>query len=79
MDVAARQRQRVRLTERARSLAWAQADAAGPMTELERTEFLLRRLHPDMPEVSMRQVLDQLAQAYARGSWRGFERPTPSD
>lgn len=79
MDQQARGRERLRLTTRARLLAWALADAAGPMSELERAEFLLRRLHPDMPEVSLRQVLDQLAAAEARGEWRGFVRPEPTD
>jgi hypothetical protein len=79
MDQAARGRERLRLSERERLLAWAQADAAGPTTELERAEFLLRRLHPEMAEASLQQILEQLARAYVDGTWTGFERPAPLD
>ena len=75
MSVEQRQGVRVRLAERARLLAWQQADAAGPMTELERAQFLLRRLYPSMPEAALQQVLEQLAAAEARGAWDGFRRP----
>lgn len=75
MDLRARQAERMRLTMRARLLAWAHADGAGPTNELERAELLLRRLYPDMPEASMREVLEQLEAAQARGEWQGFERP----
>lgn len=77
MDAQARGRERLRLSERGRLLAWAQADAAGPTSELEQAEFLLRRLHPELPEVSMGQLLDQLAAAQVAGTWHGFERPGP--
>lgn len=75
MTVEQRQGVRIRLAERARLLAWQQAEAAGPMTELERAEFLLRRLYPSMPEAALRQVLEQLAAAEARGTWDGFRPP----
>ena len=77
MDREARGRERLRLMHRGRLLAWAQADAAGPMSELERGEFLLRRLHPELTESDLRQVLEQLATAEARGEWDGFVRPEP--
>ncbi len=75
MGEAARGAVRLRLSRRGRLLAWQQADAAGPMTPLERAEFLLRRLYPLFPEVQLRQVLDQLAAAEAAGRWSGFQRP----
>jgi hypothetical protein len=77
MDANQRQAARRRLAQRGRLLAWAQADAAGPMTELERARFLLRRLHPTLAETSLRQILDELAEAEARGDWHGFRRPDP--
>jgi hypothetical protein len=45
------------------------------MTELARAELLLRRLYPSMPEAALRQVLEQLAAAAARGTWDGFRPP----
>jgi hypothetical protein len=77
MGMEERQAVRVRLASRGRSMAWRQSDAAGPMTELERAEFLLRRLYPTLPEAALRQVIDQLAEAQARGEWGGFRRPDP--
>ena len=75
MSVEQRQGVRVRLAERGRLLAWRQAAAAGPMTELERAQSLLRRLYPSMPEAALRQVLEPLAAAEARGTWHGFRAP----
>lgn len=75
MSEAARGQVRLRLARRGRLLAWEQSDAAGPMTELERAAFLLRRLYPTFPEAQLRQVLDQLAAAHAAGRWSGFQRP----
>jgi hypothetical protein len=83
MDAQARGRERLRLSTRGRLLAWAQADAAGPMmSELERAEFLLRCLYPELSATSLAQILGQLAEAQARGEWHGFRRPgypDPSD
>lgn len=77
MSPGAREAERVRLSTRGRLLAWQQADAMGPMNELERAEFLLRRLHPTLPEAALRQILAQLAEAEAAGTWLGFRRPEP--
>ena len=77
MSVEARRAERLRLRDRGRLLAWQAADAMGPMSELERAEFLLRRLHPMLPEVALQQILGQLAVAEAAGEWSGFERPEP--
>jgi hypothetical protein len=48
-----------------------------PASELERAELLLRRLYPTLPERSLQQVLVQLAEAEAGGTWHGFQRPDP--
>jgi len=78
MDGEARGRVRQRLAARGRLLAWRQSDEAGPMTELARAEFLLRRLYPGMAEVALQQILAQLAAREAAGEWHGFQRP-PAD
>lgn len=75
MTIGERQAERERLRLRGLLLAWQQADGAGPMSDLERAQFLLRHLHPSMPEVALRQILEQLALAEASGDWHGFERP----
>jgi hypothetical protein len=75
MTVEERQAVRLRLAARGRLLAWRQADAADLRTELERAEFLLKRLHASLPELALRQILDRLAEAQARGEWGGFRRP----
>jgi hypothetical protein len=79
MDAQARGRERLRLSTRGRLLAWAQADAAGPMSDLERAEFLLRCLYPELSATSLGQILGQLAEAQARGEWHGFRRPEYPD
>jgi hypothetical protein len=75
MSIEERQAVRMRLTARGRLLAWQQVDAAGPTTEPERAELLLRRLYPTMPGSALVQIIDQLAEAQARGDWGGFRRP----
>ncbi len=77
MDAEARGAVRLRLSARARLLVWQQSDARGPMSDLERAEFLLRRLYTALPDVSRRQILEQLAAAEAAGEWHGFRRPDP--
>jgi hypothetical protein len=77
MGAQARGDERLRLAARGKLLAWQQVDAMAPASELERAEFLLRRLYPTLPERSLQQVLAQLAEAGAAGSWHGFQRPEP--
>ena len=55
-------------------LVWAQADAAGPMTELERARFLLRRLYPDFEGPRLKSIMTRLAAEWDAGTWTGFVR-----
>jgi hypothetical protein len=54
---------------------WAAADRAGPMTELERARFLLRRLYPDLEGPRLDAIMARLESGWADGTWRGFRRP----
>jgi hypothetical protein len=51
------------------------ADAAGPMTELDRAQFILRRLYPEIDEDRLGRIRADLARREAEGTWTGFERP----
>ncbi len=77
MDPCERGAVRLRLAARGKLLAWCQVDAMAPTTDLERAELLLRRLYPTLPERSLEQMLAQLAEAEAAGTWHGFQRPEP--
>jgi hypothetical protein len=52
------------------------ADAAGPMSELDRAIFILRRLYPEYTEAQLAHIRDDLARREAAGTWRGFTRPS---
>ena len=67
-----------RLRERGLALVWQQADAAGPMTEVDRAMFILDRLYPEMPRQHREQIQVDLAAADAAGR-SGFPRPTPHE
>lgn len=54
---------------------WAAADRAGPMTELERAHFLLRRLYPDFEGRRLDAILSRLVAEWEAGTWTGFRRP----
>lgn len=56
-------------------LVWQQADAAGIHGALDRAEFLLRRLYPEMPDQWFKSVLAKLSELHEAGRWNGFERP----
>ena len=56
---------------------WAQADRAGPMTELEQARFLLRRLYPDLEGPRLEAIMDRLETDWHAGTWTGFRRPGP--
>lgn len=70
-----RMRLHARMAVDARRLVWAQADLAGPMSEIERARFLLRRLYPDLEGPRLETVMRRLEAAWAEGCWRGFRRP----
>ena len=54
---------------------WAAADRAGPMSELERARFLLRRLHPDLEGPRLESIMARLGAEWEAGTWTGFRRP----
>lgn len=58
-------------------LLWAQADRAGPMTEVERARFLLRRLYPELEGPRLDAIIDRLEGEWRAGTWTGFRRPDP--
>lgn len=72
---AERVRYSVALREKGHLLVWQQADAAGPMSELERAMFILDRLYPEMPAQHREQTRAKLAALAAAGKWHGFKRP----
>ena len=73
--------ERLRLGERLRRdafvLVWAAEDRAGPMTELERARFLLRRLYPDLEGPRLESLMARLEAEWQAGTWTGFRRPEP--
>jgi hypothetical protein len=54
---------------------WAAADRAGPMTELERARFLLRRLYPVLEGPRLEAIISHLSAEWEAGTWTGFRRP----
>ena len=65
----------VEMLERAFAQVWAAADRAGPMTELERARFLLRRLYPDLEGPRLESIMARLEAEWVAGTWTGFRRP----
>ena len=59
-------------------LVWAQADRAGPMTELERARFLLRRLYPDLEGPRLDAIMATFEREWVAGTWMGVRRPAAS-
>jgi len=51
------------------------ADDAGPMAELDRAEFILRRLYPEFSDEQLISIRAELARREAAGTWVGFSRP----
>ncbi len=51
------------------------ADQAGPMSELDRAVFILRRLYPEFSEEQVASIRAELARREAAGTWEGFVRP----
>ena len=75
MSRAQRSEVTLQLREKGHLLVWQQADAAGPMSELERAMFNLDRLYPEMPAEHRQQTRAKLAALAAAGKWHGFKRP----
>jgi hypothetical protein len=66
-----------RLRSEGLARVWAAADRAGPMTELERARFLLRRLYPDLEGPRLESIMARLEAEWRAGTWTGFRRPEP--
>ena len=75
--LAGRRTAHVRLRAKGFARVWAQADRAGPMTELELARFLLRRLYPDLEGPRLESIMDRLECEWQAGSWTGFRRAHP--
>ena len=54
---------------------WAQADRAGPMTQLELTRFLLERLYPDLRGERLDRIMERFAELERDEGWTGPTRP----
>jgi hypothetical protein len=75
MSPAERAEHAYRLRMQALVLVNDAADAAGPMSELDRAVFILRRLYPEYTEAQLAHIRDDLARREAAGTWNGFTRP----
>lgn len=51
------------------------ADAVGPMSELDRAVFILKRLYPEFGDDQVESIRGELAAREAAGTWQGFFRP----
>jgi hypothetical protein len=70
-----RSRVHAEMHRQAFDLAWAAANRAGRMTELERARFLLRRLYPDLEGPRLESIMARLEADWIAGTWTGFRRP----
>lgn len=66
------------LRGRAFLLVWDQVDRAGPMSDVDRSMFILERLYPEMPEAHRASLRRQMEADHEAGTWHGFERPPRS-
>lgn len=76
MPAAERAEHAYRLRMQALVLVNDAADAAGPMSELDRAIFILRRLYPEYTDTQLAHIRDDLARREAAGAWSGFTRPS---
>jgi hypothetical protein len=74
-SLAERRAVHARLRSNGIARVWAQADRAGPMTELETARFVLRRLYPDLDGAPLDAIMERLRAEFAAGTWRGAVRP----
>ena len=72
---AERMRLHVEMYRLAFEQVWAAADRVGPMTELDRARFLLRRLYPDLDGPRLEAIMSRLGSEWDAGTWTGFRRP----
>lgn len=64
-----------RLRAKGFARVWAQAERAGPMSELELARFLLGRLYPDLEGERLDAIMAKLEAEWEGGTWTGFSRP----
>lgn len=64
-----------RMREQAFRIVHQAADEAGPMSELDRAMFILRRLYPELSDAQLAYIRSDLARREAAGTWHGFVRP----
>jgi hypothetical protein len=76
MSPAERARVASRLRRKALLLVNQAADASGPMSEVDRAIFILRRLYPEFSEEQLTSIRADLARREAAGTWHGFTRPS---
>lgn len=72
---AERMRLHVEMYRLAFAQVWAAADRAGPLSELERARFLLRRLYPDLEGPRLESIMTRLGEEWEAGTWTGLRRP----
>ena len=68
-----------RLAQQAPVLVHQAADAAEPMSELDRAIFILRRLYPELSDAQLGSIRADLARREGAGTWHGFARPMVSN
>jgi hypothetical protein len=77
--LAERRTVHIRLRDNGVARVWAQADRAGPMSELETARFVLRRLYPDLEGPRLEAIMRRLSDDFAAGTWTGLTRPGQTD
>lgn len=65
-----------RMRQKAFVLVNHAADNAGPMSELDRAIFILRRLYPEFDEQQLDAMRRELGRRERAGQWTGFVRPS---
>ncbi len=64
------------LRRRALVMVHHAADQAGPMSALDRAEFILRRLYPEFSDGQLASIREDLGRREAVGAWTGFSTPS---
>jgi hypothetical protein len=76
MSPAQRAEHAYRLRQQALVVVNRAADDAGTMSELDRADFILRRLYPEFSEQQLAHIRADLARRERAGTWQGFTRPS---